>query len=277
MAIKKFRPLTPTLRYRTVADFSELTEKAPEKSLLEPTRKTGGRNNQGRSTSRHRGGGHKRMYRKIDFKRDKLNVPSKVTAIEYDPNRSARIALLNYADGEKRYILFPLGLKLGDEVIAGETADIKPGNALPLEKIPLGTFVHNVELQHGRGGQIVRSAGGYAQIMAKEGAYVQLRLPSGEVRVVRKECYATIGQVGNLDHENLVWGKAGKTRWMGVRPHVRGVAMNPVDHPLGGGEGKSSGGRHPVSPWGQPAKGYKTRKKKKPSDKYILRRRSKKN
>jgi large subunit ribosomal protein L2 len=277
MAIKKFRPLTPTLRYRTVADFSELTEKAPEKSLLEPLPKTGGRNNQGRMTARHRGGGHKRMYRKIDFKRDKLNIPSKVTAIEYDPNRSARIALLNYADGEKRYILSPLGLKVGDQVIAGETADIKPGNCLPLEKVPLGIFVHNVELQHGKGGQIVRAAGGYAQIMAKEGNYVQLRLPSGEVRVVRKECFATIGQIGNLDHENLVWGKAGKTRWKGVRPHVRGVAMNPVDHPLGGGEGKSSGGRHPVSPWGQPAKGYKTRKKKKLSSRYILRRRSKKN
>jgi large subunit ribosomal protein L2 len=277
MAIKKFRPLTPTLRYRTVADFSELTDKAPEKSLLEPLPKTGGRNNQGRLTSRHRGGGHKRMYRKIDFKRDKLNIPSKVTAIEYDPNRSARVALLNYADGEKRYILSPLGLKVGDQVIAAETADIKPGNCLPLEKVPLGIFVHNVELQHGKGGQIVRAAGGYAQIMAKEGNYVQLRLPSGEVRIVRKECFATIGQIGNLDHENLVWGKAGKTRWKGVRPHVRGVAMNPVDHPLGGGEGKSSGGRHPVSPWGQPTKGYKTRKKKKLSSKYILRRRSKKN
>jgi large subunit ribosomal protein L2 len=276
MAIKKFRPITPTLRYRTVADFSELTDKAPEKQLLEPLHKRGGRNNQGRVTAWHRGGGHKRMYRKIDFKRDKLDIPSKVAAIEYDPNRSARIALLQYSDGEKRYILSPLGLKVGDAVVAGAAADIKPGNALPLEKIPLGTFVHNVELQHGRGGQIVRSAGGYAQIMAKEGDYVQLRLPSGEVRSVRRECFATVGQVGNLDHENLVWGKAGRTRWAGFKPHVRGVAMNPVDHPLGGGEGKSSGGRHPVSPWGQPAKGYKTRKKK-PSDKYIVRRRSKKN
>ena len=277
MAIKKFRPLTPTLRYRTVADFSELTEKAPEKSLLEPLPKTGGRNSQGRLTAPHRGGGHKRMYRRIDFKRDKLNIPSKVTAIEYDPNRSARVALLNYADGEKRYILSPLGLKVGDQVVASETADIKPGNCLPLEKVPLGIFVHNIELQHGKGGQIVRAAGGYAQIMAKEGNYVQLRLPSGEVRTVRKECFATIGQIGNLDHENLVWGKAGKSRWKGIRPHVRGVAMNPVDHPLGGGEGKSSGGRHPCSPWGQPAKGYKTRKKKKLSNKYILRRRAKKN
>jgi large subunit ribosomal protein L2 len=276
MPIKKFRPITPTLRYRTVADFSELSDKAPEKTLLEPKRKQGGRNNQGRITMRHRGGGHKQMYRKIDFKRDKLNVPSKVASIEYDPNRSARIALLQYADGDKRYILSPLGLKVGDEVIAGDAADIKPGNALPLEKIPLGTFVHNIELQHGRGGQIVRSAGGYAQIMAKEGAYVQLRLPSGEVRMVRKECYASVGQVGNLDHENVVWGKAGRTRWVGFRPHVRGVAMNPVDHPLGGGEGKSSGGRHPCTPWGKPTKGHKTRKKK-PSDKYIVRRRAKKN
>jgi large subunit ribosomal protein L2 len=277
MAIKKFRPLTPTLRYRTVADFSELTDKAPEKALLEPLPKTGGRNSQGRRTARHRGGGHKRMYRKIDFKRDKINIPSKVAAIEYDPNRSARVALLQYVDGEKRYILSPVGLKVGDQVVASETADIKPGNCLPLDKVPLGIFVHNIELQHGRGAQIVRAAGGYAQIMAKEGAYVQLRLPSGEVRSVRKECFATIGQIGNLDHENLVWGKAGKTRWMGIRPHVRGVAMNPVDHPLGGGEGKSSGGRHPCSPWGQPSKGYKTRKKKKLSNKYILRRRSKKN
>lgn len=273
MAIKKFKPTTPSMRYRTVSDFSTLTKKDPEKSLLEPLKKTGGRNNKGRVTSRHRGGGHKRMYRKIDFKRDKLNIPSKVAAIEYDPNRSARIALLHYVDGEKRYILSPNELKVGDEVIAGVGADIKAGNALPLEKIPLGTSVHNVELTHGRGGQIVRAAGGYAQIMAKEGNYVQLKLPSGEVRAVRKECYATIGQVGNLDHENVVSGKAGRSRWLGFRPHVRGVAMNPIDHPLGGGEGKSSGGRHPVSPWGQPAKGYKTRKKK-PSDKYIIRKRS---
>lgn len=275
MAIKKFKPTTPTQRFRTVADFSSLTKKEPEKSLLEPLKKTGGRNNKGRVTSRHRGGGHKRMYRKIDFKRDKLDIPSKVAAIEYDPNRSARIALLHYVDGEKRYILSPNDLKVGDEIVAGQVADIKPGNALPLEKIPLGTSVHNVELTHGRGGQIVRAAGGYAQIMAKEGNYVQLKLPSGEVRAVRKECYATIGQVGNLDHENIVSGKAGRSRWLGFRPHVRGVAMNPVDHPLGGGEGKSSGGRHPVSPWGQPAKGFKTRKKK-PSDKYVIRKRSKK-
>jgi large subunit ribosomal protein L2 len=275
MAIKKFKPITPSQRYRTVSDFSSLTKKEPEKSLLEPLKKSGGRNSKGRVTARHRGGGHKRMYRKIDFKRDKLDVPSKVAAIEYDPNRSARIALLHYVDGDKRYILSPVDLKVGDEIVAGAGADIKPGNALPLEKIPLGTFVHNVELVHGKGGQIVRAAGSYAQIMAKEGDYVQLKLPSGEVRAVRRECYATIGQVGNLDHENVVWGKAGRSRWMGFRPHVRGVAMNPIDHPLGGGEGKSSGGRHPVTPWGKPTKGYKTRKKK-PSDKYIIRRRSKK-
>lgn len=275
MAIKKFKPTTPTLRYRTVSDFSQLTKKEPEKSLLEPLKKSGGRNSRGRITARRRGGGHKRMYRKIDFKRDKVNVPSKVAAIEYDPNRSAHIALLHYADGDKRYILSPVGLRIGDEIVAGDTADIKPGNALPLERIPLGTSVHNIELVHGRGGQIVRSAGGHAQIMAKEGKYVQLKLPSGEVRMVRKECIATVGQVGNIDHENVVSGKAGRSRWLGFRPKVRGVAMNPVDHPLGGGEGKSSGGRHPVTPWGKPTKGYKTRKKK-PSDRHIVRRRAKK-
>lgn len=275
MAIKKFKPTTPSLRYRTVADFSDLTKKKPEKSLLEPLKKSGGRNNKGRITMRRRGGGHKRSYRKIDFKRDKLGVPARVAAIEYDPNRSARIALLHYADGEKRYILSPNGTRVGDRIEAGEGADIKLGNAMPLQKIPLGTEVHNIELRHGRGGQIVRSAGGGAQIMAKEGDYVQLKLPSGEVRAVRKECFATIGQVGNLDHENVVVGKAGKSRWLGIRPHVRGVAMNPIDHPHGGGEGKSSGGRHPVSPWGMPTKGYKTRKKGK-SDKYIVRKRSKK-
>ncbi len=275
MAIKKFKPITPSLRYRTVADFSDLTKKRPEKSLMEPLKKSGGRNNRGRITMRRRGGGHKRSYRRIDFKRDKLGVPAKVAAIEYDPNRSARIALLHYVDGEKRYILSPNGVKVGDRIEAGEGADIKAGNALPLDRIPLGTEVHNVELVHGRGGQIVRSAGGTARIMAKEGNYVQLKLPSGEVRAVRKECFATIGQVGNLDHENVVIGKAGKSRWLGIRPHVRGVAMNPVDHPHGGGEGKTSGGRHPVSPWGVPTKGYKTRKKNK-SDKYIVKKRSKK-
>ena len=275
MAIKKFKPTTPSLRFRTVADFSGLAKKDPEKSLLEPLKKKGGRNNKGRITMRRRGGGHKRTYRRIDFKRDKLGIPSKVAAVEYDPNRSARIALLQYADGEKRYILAPDGIKVGDEIVAGAGADIKPGNALPLERIPLGTEVHNVELIHGRGGQIVRSAGAAAQIMAKEGNHVQLKLPSGEVRMVRKECFATVGQVGNLEHENIVVGKAGKSRWLGVRPHVRGVAMNPVDHPHGGGEGKSSGGRHPVTPWGVPTKGYKTRHKKR-SDKMIVRRRSKK-
>jgi large subunit ribosomal protein L2 len=276
MPVKKFKPITPTLRYRTVADFSELSAKAPEKSLTEPLKRTGGRNNRGRLTMRHQGGGHKKMYRIIDFKRDKLAIPATVASIEYDPNRSARIALLHYADGEKRYILAPDKLAVGTVVVAGADVDIKPGNALPLEKIPLGTMVHNIELVRGRGGQIVRSAGSYAQIMAKEGNYVQVRIPSGEVRMVRKECFATIGQVGNLEHENVVYGKAGKSRWMGVRPSVRGVAMNPVDHPLGGGEGKSSGGRHPTTPWGKPTKGYKTRKKQ-PSDKYIIRRRAKKN
>lgn len=276
MPVKKFKPTTPTLRYRTVADFSGLTKKAPEKSLLEPIKRSGGRNAKGRITVRHRGGGHKRAYRRIDFKRDKVDIPSKVAAIEYDPNRSAHIALLNYSDGEKRYILAPDGLKVGDKVESGPKADIRPGNSLPLENIPLGTSVHNIEMVRGRGGQMARSAGTYAQIMAKEGDYVTLKLPSGEVRMVRRECSATIGQVGNLEHENIVLGKAGKTRWLGFRPSVRGVAMNPIDHPLGGGEGKSSGGRHPVTPWGVPTKGYKTRKKRKSSSKYIVRRRAKK-
>jgi large subunit ribosomal protein L2 len=277
MGIKKFKPITPSQRYRTVSDFSEITKKTPEKALLEPLNKTGGRNNDGRITMRRRGGGHKQRYRVIDFKRRKLEVPSKVAAIEYDPNRSARIALLFYVDGEKRYILAPNDLKVGDTVIAGPGADIKPGNALPLDKIPLGSMVHNIEMIPGKGGQMARSAGAYAQLMAREGHMATLKLPSGETRMVRRECYATIGQVGNLDHENVVWGKAGKTRWMGRRPKVRGVAMNPVDHPLGGGEGKSSGGRHPVTPWGKPTKGYKTRKKHKASDAMIVRRRQKKN
>jgi len=276
MGIKKFKPITPTLRYRTVSDFSDITKKTPEKQLLDSLKKSGGRNNKGRITMRRRGGGHKRRYRVIDFKRKKLEVPSKVAAVEYDPNRSARIALLHYVDGEKRYILAPNDLKVGDTIVAGPGADIKPGNALPLEKVPLGSMVHNIEMTPGRGGQLARSAGSYAQLMAKEGKMATLRLPSGETRMVRIECYATIGQVGNLDHENVVWGKAGKTRWMGRRPKVRGVAMNPVDHPLGGGEGKSSGGRHPVTPWGKPTKGHKTRKKHKPSDKFIVRRRQKK-
>ena len=277
MGIKKFRPITPSQRFRTVSDFSEITKTTPEKALLEPLKKTGGRNNKGRITMRRRGGGHKQRYRVIDFKRKKLEVPSKVAAIEYDPNRSARIALLFYVDGEKRYILAPNDLKVGDTVVAGPGADIKPGNALPLDKIPLGSMVHNIEMIPGRGGQMARSAGAYAQLMAKEGKMATLKLPSGETRMVRRECYATIGQVGNLDHENVVWGKAGKTRWMGRRPKVRGVAMNPVDHPLGGGEGKSSGGRHPVTPWGKPTTGYNTRNKNKPSDSMIVRRRQKKN
>ena len=272
MPVKKFRPVTPTLRYKTVSDFAEITSTTPEKSLLEPLRKTGGRNNLGRLTSRHIGGGHKRQYRRIDFKRDKHGIPAKVATIEYDPNRSARIALLHYADGEKRYIIAPVGLGVGRKVMSGPEAEFEPGNALPLAKIPVGTVVHAVELVAGKGAQMARSAGAYAQLMAKEGNYAQLRLPSGEMRKVRIECLATIGQVGNLDHENIVIGKAGKMRWQGRRPHVRGVAMNPIDHPMGGGEGKTSGGRHPCSPWGQPSKGYRTRKKK-PSDGLIVRRR----
>jgi len=276
MGIKKFKPITPTQRYRTVSDFSDITRKTPEKSLLEPLKKTGGRNNKGRITMRRRGGGHKQRYRVVDFKRKKQGVPAKVATIEYDPSRSARIALLHYVDGDKRYILAPNELKVGDTVVSGPDADIKAGNALPLDRIPLGSMVHNIEMIPGRGGQMARSAGSFAQLMAKDGDMATVRLPSGETRMVRRECYATIGQVGNLDHENVVWGKAGKTRWMGRRPKVRGVAMNPVDHPLGGGEGKTSGGRHPVTPWGKPTKGYKTRKKHKPSDKFIVRRRQKK-
>ena len=274
MAIKKFKPTTQTLRFKTVTDYSGLTKKAPEKSLLEPLTRTSGRNNQGRITVRRRGGGHKRRYRIVDFKRDKHGIPAKVVSVEYDPNRSAFISLLNYADGEKRYILTPHGVKVGDSIVSGPESDIHPGNALPLEKIPTGLFIHNIELVSGKGGQMARSAGSYAQLMAKEGNYALLRLPSGELRQVRKECFATIGQVSNVDHENINLGKAGRSRWLGRRPKVRGVVMNPVDHPLGGGEGKSSGGRHPVTPWGKPTKGYKTRSKK-PSDKYIVRRRKK--
>ncbi len=275
MAIRKLKPVTPTQRFRTVADFSEITKSEPEKSLLEPLSKKGGRNNTGRITVRRRGGGHKRRYRKIDFKRNKHDVPAKVVGIEYDPNRSARIALLQYADGEKRYIIWPLGLQVGDSIVAGEKASFNVGCALPLHAIPLGTLVHNVELQIGRGGQMARSAGSYAQLMAKEGDYATLRLPSGEMRMVHKNCYATIGEVGNSEHENIVSGKAGRSRWLGKRPKVRGVAMNPIDHPHGGGEGRTSGGRHPCTPWGMPTKGYKTRGKK-PSDKFIVRRRGKK-
>jgi len=273
MGIKKFKPVTPTLRYRTVSDFAEITTDKPEKSLLAPLKKKGGRNNRGRITARHRGGGHKRRYRIIDFKRNKLNIDAKVATIEYDPNRTARIALLHYVDGEKRYIVAPKGLEVGMTVTAGENAPFSVGNSLPLWRIPLGTLVHNIEMKPGRGGQMARSAGSYAQVMAKEGNVVTLRLPSSEVRMVHRTCYATIGEVGNSDHENIVVGKAGKSRWLGRRPHVRGVAMNPVDHPMGGGEGKSSGGRHPCSPWGQPAKGKKTRSRK-PSDRFIVRRRN---
>jgi large subunit ribosomal protein L2 len=272
MAIKKYKPTSPGRRYMTYLEREEITKSEPEKSLLEPLRKKGGRNNYGRVTARHRGGGHKRRYRRIDFKRDKLEVPAKVAAIEYDPNRSSNIALLHYVDGEKRYILAPKGLNVGAMVVSTEKADIVPGNAMPLANIPLGTHVHNVELKIGGGGQIVRSAGTYAQLMAKEGGYATLKLPSGEMRRVHLKCRATIGEVGNEQHENVNWGKAGRTRWSGRRPKVRGVAMNPVDHPMGGGEGRSSGGRHPCSPWGWPTKGYRTRKKK-PSDNFIVRRR----
>ncbi len=272
MSIKTFKPVTPGQRHKSVNTFEEVTSSTPERSLLVPIRKSGGRNNRGRVTSRHRGGGHKRYYRIIDFKRDKLEIPATVDSIQYDPNRTANIALLKYADGEKRYILAPLGLKVGDQLMSGETPEIRVGNAMPLEKIPLGTLVHNVEMRKDKGGQLARTAGSYAQLMAKEKEHAQLRLPSGEVRMVRLECRATIGQVGNTDHENISIGKAGRSRWMGKRPHVRGVAMNPVDHPMGGGEGKSSGGRHPTTPWGKPTKGYKTRKKKS-SDRLIVKRR----
>ena len=255
MAIKKVKPTSSGRRFQTYADLGELTRKAPERSLLEKRTKTGGRNNRGRITCRHRGGGHKRHYRIIDFKRDKTGIPARVAGIEYDPNRSARIALLNYVDGEKRYILAPQQLEVGDTVVSGPEADIKPGNCLPLKNIPLGTHIHNIEMRLGKGGQMVRSAGTYAQLMAKEDRYALIKLPSGEVRMVLINCQATIGQVGNVIHENLSMGKAGRTRWLGLRPKVRGVAMNPVDHPMGGGEGRSSGGRHPCSPWACPARG----------------------
>lgn len=270
MPTKKFKPMTPGTRFRSVSSFDEITRDEPEKSLLEPIRKSGGRNHHGHVTSRRRGGGAKRQYRRIDFKRDKHGVSGKVAHIEYDPNRSANIALIHYEDGEKRYILHPQGLRQGDVVVAGAGADIRTGNALPLGEVPLGTVVHNIELKLGKGGQIVRSAGAGAQVVAKEGDYVTLRLPSTEVRMVRRECFATVGQIGNSDHNLQDLGKAGAMRWRGRRPKVRGVAMNPVDHPLGGGEGKTSGGRPPVSPWGKP-EGVKTRKKKKHSNKMIVR------
>ena len=275
MGIKKFKPVTPTLRYRTVSDFAEVTKSEPEKSLLRPHKKTGGRNNAGRISTRHRGGGHKRRYRVIDFKRTKHDVPARVAAIEYDPNRSARIALLFYADGEKRYIIAPKGLEVGAQVVSGDSAPFNVGNAMPLERIPLGTLVHNIEMKPGRGGQMARGAGTYAQLMAKEGKNVTLRLPSGEMRMVNRHCLATIGEVGNAEHENIVIGKAGKSRWLGRRPTVRGVVMNPIDHPHGGGEGRTSGGRHPSSPWGWKTKGKKTRRAQ-PSDRFIVRRRNQK-
>ena len=271
MGLKSFRPITPSLRFQTVTTFDDVTKTQPEKSLTQPKLRTGGRNNIGRLTVRHRGGGHKKLYRVIDFKRDKMGVPAKVAAIEYDPNRSARIALLNYADGEKRYILQPIGLQVGATVVSGVDADILVGNALPLKNIPLGTTIHNLEMRQGKGAQLVRSAGSGAQLVAKEGEYAQVKLPSGEVRKIHIECMATIGQVGNLDHSNVSLGKAGRKRWLGIRPSVRGVAMNPVDHPHGGGEGKTSGGRHPVTPWGQPTRGFKTRNNKR-TNKMIIRR-----
>ena len=273
MAIRKLKPNTPGTRYMSISTFEEITRSTPEKSLLAPLKKSAGRNNKGRITSRHRGGGHKRAYRIIDFKRNKLNIPAKVFSIEYDPNRTCRIALLHYADGEKRYILAPSGLKVGDELISGENVELKIGNSLSLKNIPAGMVVHNVELTPGKGGQIVRSAGAVARIMARDDGYVTLKLPSGEVRMIPEKCMATLGQVGNRTHNQVVSGKAGRTRWLGRRPKVRGVAMNPVDHPMGGGEGKTSGGRHPVSPTGVLAKGFKTRKKKKKSNELIVKRR----
>jgi len=272
MGIRAYKPTSPARRFQSVLTFEEITKFEPEKRLLEPLSRTGGRNCYGRITSRYIGGRHKRMYRIIDFRRDKRDIPAKVAGIEYDPNRSSFIALLNYADGEKRYILAPVDLKVGNTILAGSSADIKPGNALPLKNIPMGTLIHNIETKPGAGGQMVRSAGGYAQLMAKEGKYAQIRMPSNEVRKILLTCYATIGQVGNVDHENISIGKAGRSRWLGRMPRVRGVAMNPVDHPLGGGEGKSSGGRHPVTPWGVPTKGFKTRKNKS-TDKYIIKKR----
>lgn len=276
MGIKKYKPTSPGRRFMSVSTFEEITTDQPEKSLLEPLKNNAGRNNQGKITTRHQGGGHKRQYRVIDFKRNKDGIPGRVATIEYDPNRSANIALINYADGEKRYILAPLGLKVGDAIYSGSDADIKVGNALPLVNIPVGTVIHNIELQPGKGGQLARSAGAEAQLLAKEGEYCHVRLSSGEVRLVRAECRATIGQVGNLDHENINLGKAGRSRWLGKRPTVRGVVMNPNDHPHGGGEGRAPIGRKsPLSPWGKPTLGKKTRKKNKPSNKYIVRSRKK--
>ncbi len=274
MPIRSYKPTSAGRRFQTVQVFDEITETKPHKPLTEPLPRTGGRDSRGEVTSWWRGGGHKRLYRVIDFKRDKHNIPGKVISVEYDPNRSARIALIGYADGEKRYILQPAGLKVGDSIVSGESVDILPGNALPIGNVPLGTTIHNVELRPGKGGQIARSAGSSVQLVAKEGEYASVKMPSGEIRLIFHRCMVTIGQVGNLDHENISVGKAGRSRWLGKRPHVRGVAMNPVDHPLGGGEGKTSGGRHPVSPWGLPTKGYKTRNRKS-TDRFIVQRRTK--
>jgi len=272
MPTRQYKPTSAGRRFQGVLDFSEITDKKPERKLVAPRTRSGGRNALGRMTSRHRGGGHKRRYRLVDFRRDKDLVVAKLAAIEYDPNRSARLALLNYADGEKRYVLAPAGARVGDTLVGGEGADIKPGNAMPLRQIPTGTMVHNIELKPGRGGQLARSAGAAAQLMAKEGSNALLKLPSGELRYVQLTCRATVGQVGNVEHENVSQGKAGRNRWRGRRPHVRGMAMNPVDHPHGGGEGRSKG-NHPQSPWGQPAKGYKTRYNPR-TDRFIVKRRS---
>jgi large subunit ribosomal protein L2 len=274
MAVKSFKPTSPGRRFQTVSDFAEITTSSPEKSLLAPLKKTGGRNCHGRVTARHIGGGHKRRYRIIDFKRDKREIPAKVVTIEYDPNRTARIALLQYADGEKRYIIAPDKIVVGHQIMAGENAEITVGNALPIRKIPVGTHIHNIELKQGKGGQLARSAGASAQLAAKENKYAHLKMTSGEIRLVHVECYATIGQVGNAEHKNITIGKAGRKRWLGKKPKVRGVAMNPVDHPMGGGEGRSSGGRHPCTPWGVPTKGFRTRNNKS-TDKFIVRRRNK--
>ena len=274
MALKSFKPTSPGLRQMTVSTFEEITTNKPEKALTSTLNKKSGRNNQGRITVRHRGGGAKRIYRLIDFKRNKDHIPAKVATIEYDPNRSANIALLHYVDGEKRYIIAPQGLKVGTMIVSGAGVDISPGNALPLSSIPVGTIIHNIEMKPGKGAQIVRSAGGHAQLIAKEGRYAQVRMPSGEVRMILVDCRATIGTIGNGDHSNITVGKAGRKRHMGIRPTVRGVVMNPNDHPHGGGEGRSPIGRkHPVTPWGKPALGHRTRKKNKPSDKFIVRRR----
>ena len=274
MGLKSFRPFTPSLRFITVTTFEGISKKRPNKGLSCSNARSGGRNNLGRMTVRHRGGGHKRLYRIVDFKREKFGVPARVASLEYDPNRSARIALLHYFDGEKRYIIQPIGLEIGSVIVSGPEADILVGNALPLKNIPLGTTIHNIELRKGKGAQLARSAGSSAQLVAKEGAYAQVKMPSGEVRRIHIECLATVGQVGNLDHSNTSLGKAGKWRWLGRRPSVRGVAMNPVDHPHGGGEGRSSGGRHPVTPWGQPTRGFKTRNNKR-TDQFIVKRRGK--